>query len=81
MNLKMKKMYKTILILVAALSQFSLFAQTEVEMADTMRSEGKIYVVVAIMLVIFVGLIGYLFLMDRKVTRLEKKISDKCLKR
>ena len=77
MNLKMKKMYKTILILVAALSQFSLFAQTEVEMADTLRSEGKIYVVVAIMLVIFVGLIGYLFLMDRKVSRLEKKISQR----
>jgi CcmD family protein len=73
----MKKMYKAILILVAALSQFSLFAQTEVEMADTLRSEGKIYVVVAIMLVIFLGLIGYLFLMDRKVTRLEKKISQK----
>jgi CcmD family protein len=73
----MKKMYKAILILVAALSQFSLFAQTEVEMADTLRSEGKIYVVVAIILVIFLGLIGYLFLMDRKVTRLEKKISQK----
>lgn len=81
MNLKMKNIYKMILILVAALSQFSLFAQTEVEMADIMRSDGKIYVVVAIMLVIFVGLIGYLFLMDRKITRLEKKITEKDLKR
>ena len=77
----MKKMYKTILMLVLALFHFSLFAQPEVEMADTLRSEGKIYVVVAIMLVIFVGLIGYLFLMDRKITRLEKKILEKDLKR
>lgn len=56
---------------------FSLLAQQEVEMADTLRSEGKIYVVVAIMLVIFIGLIAYLFLMDRKVSRLERKIFEK----
>lgn len=50
---------------------FLLNAQP-IEMADTMRSEGKIYVVVAILLVIFVGLIGYLVLLDRKITRIEK---------
>jgi CcmD family protein len=49
-----------------------LSAQEQVEMADTMRSEGKIYVVVAIMLVIFFGLIGYLVMLDRKVSRMEK---------
>ncbi|MBL7859857.1 MAG: CcmD family protein [Cyclobacteriaceae bacterium] len=48
-----------------------------VEMADTMRSEGKIYVVVAILLVIFVGLIGYLILLDRKITQIEKKLPEK----
>ena len=49
-----------------------LSAQEQVEMADTMRSDGKIYVVVAIMLVIFFGLIGYLVMLDRKVSRIEK---------
>lgn len=48
-----------------------------IEMADTLRSEGKIYVVVAILLVIFAGLIGYLFLLDRKITRIEKKLPSK----
>jgi CcmD family protein len=48
-----------------------------IEMADTMRSEGKIYVVVAILLVIFAGLISYLVLLDRKITRLEKKLPQK----
>jgi len=48
-----------------------------IEMADTMRSEGKIYVVVAIVLVIFAGLIGYLFILDRKITRIEKKLPSK----
>ncbi len=77
----MKNIYKTLVTLILLLLHFSLFAQQEVEMADTLRSEGKIYVVVAIMLVIFVGLIGYLFRMDRKVSRLEKKIYEKDFKR
>jgi len=47
-----------------------------IEMADTMRSEGKIYVVVAILLLIFAGLIGYLVLLDRKITRIEKKLPE-----
>ena len=49
-------------------------AQEQVEMADSMRSEGKIYVVVAIILVIFFGLIGYLVMLDRKVSKIEKQM-------
>jgi CcmD family protein len=50
-------------------------AQTEkVNMADGMRAEGKIYVVVAIVLVILLGLIGYLFFLDRKITKIEKRL-------
>lgn len=60
---------------------FSLLVLTtqaqEVEMADAMRSDGKIYVVVAIVLFILIGLIAYLFLLDRKITRLEKEIRNK----
>jgi CcmD family protein len=73
----MKKNLKIVLTLAFVVLQFSLLAQPEVEMADTLRSEGKIYVVVAIMLIIFLGLISYLIFMDRKLTRLEKKISEK----
>ncbi|MBX2967756.1 MAG: CcmD family protein [Cyclobacteriaceae bacterium] len=48
----------------------SLNAQP-VEMADTMRSEGKIYVVVGIVLIVLTGLIVYLFMLDRRVKKLE----------
>ncbi|WKZ59793.1 MAG: CcmD family protein [Cyclobacteriaceae bacterium] len=48
----------------------SLNAQP-VEMADTMRSEGKIYVVVGIVLIVLAGLIIYLFMLDRRVKKLE----------
>ena len=44
----------------------------EVQMADGMRSNGKIYVVVAIIVTIFAGIILYLIRLDRKLTKLEK---------
>lgn len=44
----------------------------EIEMADTMRSEGKIYVVVAVVLIILLGLLGYTAHIDRKLSKLEK---------
>jgi CcmD family protein len=46
---------------------------TSVEMADQMRAEGKIYVVVAVVLIIFIGMILYLISLDRKITKLEKE--------
>ncbi len=44
------------------------------QMADLMRSDGKIYVVVTVLLIILAGLFVYLLKVDRKVTRLEKNI-------
>ena len=41
-----------------------------VEMADLMRSNGKIYVVVGVLLLIFAGIVIYLI-------RLEKKLAEK----
>ena len=52
-------------------------AQDTVPMADQLRSQGKIYVVVIMILIILVGLILYLFLMDKKVKKLEKLVSEK----
>ena len=49
----------------------------DAEMADVMRSNGKIYVVVGIILIILIGLITYLFMLDRKITKLENKLTDK----
>jgi hypothetical protein len=43
-----------------------------VEMADNMRSNGKIYVVIAVILTILTGLILYLVRLDRKISRLEQ---------
>lgn len=51
----------------------SASAQTnEPEMADTMRSNGKIYIVVAVCLTILIGLFLYVWNIDRKISKLEK---------
>lgn len=46
----------------------------EIAMADAFRAEGKIYVVVAVILLIFAGLVVYMVRIDRKVKRLEKEL-------
>jgi CcmD family protein len=43
------------------------------QMAGLMRSNGKIYVVVAVLLIILIGLFIYLINLDRKLSRLEKE--------
>ena len=49
----------------------------DVEMADVLRANGKIYAVVAILLIILLGLITYLFIVDRKVSNIEKRLPEK----
>jgi CcmD family protein len=49
---------------------YVLFAQ---DMATEMRSNGKIYIVVAVLVTIFIGIVLYLIRLDRKLTRLEKE--------
>ena len=47
----------------------SFFLNIQVEMADTFRSDGKIYVVILVALIILIGIFLYLY-------RIEKKIND-----
>jgi hypothetical protein len=47
-----------------------------IDMADTMRSSGKIYVVVLVVLLVFGGLLLYAIRIDRKVTRLEQEMKE-----
>ena len=42
-----------------------------------MESYGKIFVVVAVLAVILVGIFVYLYTIDRKISRLEKEIEEK----
>lgn len=67
-------MKKFIPFLVVLFTSFNLFAQEEVQMADQMRADGKIWVVVAVIAIVFVGIITYLVLLDRKISKIEKSL-------
>ena len=74
-----KLVIKGILFLISSLFSANLWAQENVskpEMAFEMRSSGKIYVVVAVLAVIFAGIVIFLIAMDRKVTRLEARFKE-----
>jgi uncharacterized protein HemY len=50
-----------------------IYAQNNNVVESTMRSNGKIYVVLAVCLTILIGLIAYLVTIDRKIARIEEK--------
>jgi K+-transporting ATPase A subunit len=67
----MKKIFFSLILMMAALK---LFAQDNgVEMADSLRSDGKIYVVVICIVIILVGLLAYLFSIDKRLKKIEKE--------
>jgi len=47
-----------------------------VEMADRLKQDGKIYVVIGVVLIILIGLLVYLVSIDRKVSKIEKNIAS-----
>ena len=51
-------------------------AQSSVEMADLMRSNGKIYVLLAVVLLIFAGIVFFLKFLEQRLSQLEKEMDD-----
>jgi uncharacterized membrane protein YdjX (TVP38/TMEM64 family) len=77
MNMNIRKYL--FVFLLTCLTSINAFAQmgSGIDMATGLRSSGKIYVVVIGLIVIFFGFIFYLFTIDRKITKLEKRMKDK----
>ena len=75
------KKYLVITLLLLSLRSFAQkievteedYHNTEVEMADKMRENGKIYVVVLVISLVMGGILTYVIAIDRKLRRLEKK--------
>jgi hypothetical protein len=69
----MNKIKTLFAVLILVIAPVMVFAQDiGVEMADKLRSNGKIYVVVASVLVIFTGILIFMVVTDRKLARLER---------
>jgi hypothetical protein len=69
----MKKITALFLLLAVSIITQAQDGTKKVEMADFMRSNGRIYVVVAVMLTILLGLVLYIARLDRKISKLEKE--------
>ncbi len=63
----------TLALLISAFLQAQDTTLNDVNDASGLRAEGKIYVVVAVLLTILAGVIFYLVRLDRKITKLEKQ--------
>ena len=71
----MKYAFSALLSLLLPLLMIAQNADSTVAMANGMRSSGKIYVVVAVLCLILLGIALYLIRLDRKITRLEKGLT------
>jgi CcmD family protein len=52
------------------------YSNNSVEMADRMRADGKIYVLVGIITIIFIGITVYVVNTDRKISKIEKNLTS-----
>ena len=71
--MQLKKIVTLFLFLLPVIITKAQDGTKKVEMADLMRSNGRIYVVVAVMLTILIGLVLYVVRLDRKISKLEKE--------
>jgi hypothetical protein len=69
----MKSLKYFLPVLAFMMMNIVLFAQDGSAKTDTMRSNGRIYVVIAVILTILFGLILYIVRLDKKISRLEKE--------
>jgi CcmD family protein len=76
----MKKILCVFLLLLntaIALTAQTVEINNTVEMADKFRADGKIFVVVAVVCVILLGIFAYIIKTERKIHRLEKEIEER----
>ena len=70
-KLNLKKVILFVLLLISNL----VFGQ-QIEMADKMKESGKIYVVVAVLVTVFIGIIIYLIAQERRLKKIEKELGE-----
>jgi len=71
-------MIRNILVFLLIFCSIALNAQENqgLNMADTFRNDGKIYVVISVISIIFFSIVLFLIFLERKIKRLEDKLKD-----
>lgn len=68
---------KNLIFFLFFISLTTLGQNSEPQMADAFRQDGKIRVVIAVIALIFIAIIAFLFFIERKLSRIEKQIGEK----
>ncbi len=72
----MNRLMKVLFTILAFILSHPTWAQMPVEMADTMRADGKIRVVIGVVTIIFIGIVVYLIRLEMRMKGIEKRIQD-----
>ena len=70
---KIKTIFSVFMMLLISIFIQAQDRTTKTGFGETMRSNGRIYVVIAVILTILIGLILYLVRLDRKIRKFEKE--------
>ncbi|MEO8148427.1 MAG: CcmD family protein [Bacteroidia bacterium] len=62
------------IIIVIIINLQSIAQTSQPQMADAFYANGKIYVVVGVLSIVLIGIVLYLFALDRKLTAIEKRL-------
>ena len=77
LSMRPRHLLLTLLLLLAQVSAFAQnAAPTSPDMAEGLRSSGKIYVVVLVLATIFAGIIAFLIYLERRLSRLERDLKN-----
>ena len=77
MNTLKKLSLLFVLLLITVTDLLAQAAGEQVEMADKLRADGKIWVVVAVVTVVFLGIVVNMLRLDSKITKVEKELNIK----
>ena len=70
---KIKTIFSFFILLLSAIVIHAQDGAAKTYFGETMRSNGRIYVVIAVILTILTGLILYIVRLDRKMSKMEKE--------
>lgn len=70
----MTKIFVFFLMLLTSLGARAQEMSTEPQMADAFRQDGKIYVVIGVIAIIFISIVVLLIYQEKKISRLEKHV-------
>lgn len=65
--------YTSVILFGISINAWAQSSGSDIEMADIMRAEGKIYVVVGVIALIFIGIVLYLISIERRLKKIEKE--------